>query len=417
MSEGHRVTVRSGGLAIANWNSYSVKCDMLDPADDFQLALGPADPVTTAGRLNAFLGGGDDFAEAWHAVAPDSPVEILLDDVVIMSGFIDERTGSSASGGDTIVVSGRDKCGRLLDESAPIDLKFSGLTIEQLALKIASPWFEKVSFSNAENRALALGIGRGAKGGRALGKKKRAPRGSKKPKYYRKVEPGETRWAVLEYFMHENDLLAWGAADGRTLIIGEPDYDQEPTFHFFHGRAQSERAREGNCESFTVRDSVAERYSQIIAMGASTARPVEAKLPGAYDPAVAKARVLVKHNAGATDGPGPFGVGRDFKQRKVLIVPDDAIKSNEQAGIRAVREMAERDATGHEITLTVEGHSQHLEGARAPSLYACDTMARVESEVFGIRGLYLITSVRFTRSREEAKTEITLVPKGTLLRA
>lgn len=389
LPEEHRVTVRSGGVVIENWNSYDVTCDMLNAADQFRLSLGPADAV------------GDEFGEVWAAVAPDADVQILLDDVVIVSGFIDERTGTSSVGGDTITVSGRDRCGRLLDETMPL-IGFRGLSIEDLALKICAPWLSKISFSNAENRAVVIGRGRGAKGGRVY--KEPHTIGKRKPRSYRKVEPGETRWGVLSYFMHENDFLAWGAADGKSLIIGEPNYDQEPTFSFFHAAAGSTREALGNCASFTVHDSVAERYSEIIALGsnAGTARDYAEK---------------VVHRKGvARNGPKPDGTGKDFRFRKVLLLSDDDIRNDAQANTRAAREMAERDASGHEITITAYGHGQQLPGARAPSLFACDTMAFVESEVFGIRGAYLITSVQFRRSREECTTEIRLVPKGTLLR-
>lgn len=409
----HRVTVRAGSRTIENWNSYDVTSSMLEAADGFSLSLGPVDPVGLGAHARALALGEEEFGETWDLLKPDAEVSILLDDVQIMNGFVDERTGSSSRNGDTMQISGRDKCGRLLDESMEL-IDFKALTMEGLALKIIAPWLQKVDFSNAKNRALLMGLGRGAKGGRVF----RDPsivRGT--PRVYRKVEPGETRWGVLAYFMHENDLLAWGAADGHTLIIGEPNYHQEPSYRFFHARAGSSREHLGNCSSFSVRDSVADRYSQIFAMGASVGRPGAAYSQGAYDPVIAAQRVLVKHRGFAADGLGPLGIGRDFQHGKVLIVPDDAIKNDKQAETRAIREMAERDANAHEITLTVYDHAQRIAGARAPTLYACDTIATVESEVFGIRGSYLITSVRFRRSREECTTEIRLVPSGTLLRS
>jgi prophage tail gpP-like protein len=398
----HRVSVRAAGVEIHNWNNYDVVCDMVNPADSFSLSLGPVDPFDIGAAARARALGVEDFGEAWHALRPDSLVEILIDDVIVMSGFVDERIGASSQA-DTLSINGRDKCGRLLDESMPL-IKFNGLSLEALCLKICSPWLDKVAFSNTTNRSLVIGRGRGAKGGRVF-KDPNAIPGIRHPRTYRKVEPGETRWNVLAYFMHENDLLAWGAADGRSLIVGEPNYDQEPTFRFFHPRAGSTREHLGNCTDFNVRDSVADRYSAIIAMGsnAGTARD--------YGESV------VHRKGVARSGPRQYGEGADFQHRKVLLVPDDAIKNDKQAQTRAEREMAERDAGGHEITLTAYDHGQLFDStARRASLFACDTIAHVESEVFGIKADYLITSVRFHGAREKRTTEIKLVPKGTLLR-
>jgi prophage tail gpP-like protein len=302
---------------------------------------------------------------------------------------------------DTITISGRDRAGRLVDESMEL-IAFKGLGLQELAQKIVGPWFSRIDLSNATNRALVMGKARGAKGGRAY-KEPNIPRSARA---YRKVEPGETRWGVLEYFLREMELLAWPSADGKALIIGKPNYDQEPTFKFFHPRAGSRRAAEGNCVSFSLRQSVGERYSQVIAVGANAGGIVN------------YGEKTVKRRGVASNGPGLYGIGADFTHRKVLLLSDDAVKDDAQALVRAARELAERDAQGYEITVQVAGHAQEVAGGRAPTLYACDTMAHVESEVFGVRGLFLVTSVRFKRDRQQGEvTEIRLVPKGTALKA
>ncbi len=382
----HKVTIRSGKEGIENWTSYEITCDMLEAADGFTIAIGPVDPV------------GERFGTAWAAVAPDSPVQVLLDDVAIMTGFIDDREGTSSMNGDVLTVSGRDRASRLIDESMDL-ISFTGLDLEKLALKIASPWFERIAFSNAENRSLVRGAARGAKGGRAF-KEPNVPRSARA---YRKVEPGESRWAVLDYFLRELELLAWPSGDGKTLIIGAPNYDQEPTFRLFHARAGSVRAAESNVMQFKVKDSVGERYSQITAFGSQTGD----------DGSVQRGA-----RGTATNGPGLLGVGADFQARKTLIITDDNVRGTAQAQVRARREMAQRDANGHEITVTVPGHAQQIDGARSPTLYACDNMVDVESEVFGIKGRYLITQTTFRRDESSGETtDLRLVPKGTRLQA
>jgi prophage tail gpP-like protein len=77
--------------------------------------------------------------------------------------------------------------------------------------------------------------------------------------------------------------------------------------------------------------------------------------------------------------------------------------------------MAERDATGRVIRVSMRGHAHEWAGKRA--LYAPDTMALVEAEEVALRGLYLVTSVQFEHGREEGEvTSLNLVPKGTVLK-
>lgn len=378
----HNVSVRVGSKVIERWTDYDVSCDMLTAADSFSLSIG--DPARD---------------EVFDLVAPDEEVQILLDDTAILSGLVDAREGTSSRGGGSVIqVSGRDRAGRLVDESMEL-VSFVGMTLDALAKKVAGPWFESVTLSNAANRMLIRG--RGAK----IGKVAREPAIDRTPRAPRKVQPGESRWNVLAHFLREGELLAWATADGKTLVVGLPNYDQAPSYHFFHAREGSPRQVEANVIDFHVRDSVAERYSRVIAVGSS---------PGDLENFGDR---VSRHRGSASNGTGAYGIGADFKHRKVLLVSDDSIHNAQEAQKRAAREMAERDAAKHTIELQVGGHDQLVAGARRPTLYAFDTMARVESEKYGIDGLYLVTAVNFHHDRDSGETtRISLVPKGTVLR-
>jgi len=384
----HKVSVRAQGQVIENWTSYELDFDMLQPVDTFSLQLGPLDAA------------GEDFGNVWDLCAPDSEVEILVDGVRVMKGLIDEREGACDDQQDVLSIVGRDYTGRMVDESMDL-VSFAGLGIEELAKRCAGPWFSAVSLSNAVNRGLITGKARGAKGGKAY-KEPDIPRDERR---YRKVEPGETRWAVLEYFLRELGLLAWSAADGETLIVGLPNYEQEPTFSLYHPRAGSPRAAEGNVLRLRRKDSVGDRYSRIVAVGAN---PGDAVNFGAR---------TTKRRGSASNGAGDHGIGKDFQRRKVLLIADDAIKNDTQAQVRADREMAERDAAGLELVASVDGHGQLVSGARRSTLWACDTMVQVESEKLRVKGRYLVTRVSMRGDSENETTELTLVPKGTKLKA
>jgi prophage tail gpP-like protein len=375
----HVVSILVGRTLIENWTDYSIESSMLEPADGFNMSLG----------------GGN--RKIFETVAPDAPVQVLIDDTPILTGFIDDRKFSVDRQGTKLTINGRDKGGRLTDESAPL-LSFNGLGIEDLARAVVGDWFPEVSLSNATNRRLVRGKGaRLAKVSKepAIDKSKRAPK---------KVEPGETRWQVMAHFLEEADLLAWSSANGRQFIVGLPNYEQEPQFRFFLPKEGSDWAAEGNVESIEIDDSVGERYSMIVACGA-----------GKGDTSNYSARVTKRRGEAKNNPNDPNGVGVDFTARKCLLVSDDDVRDEKLATTRALREMAERDSGGRRISVTVKGHAQSRDG-KTPALYCFDTVAVVEVEELGILIPTLITGVSFEHSRDGERATIEMVPKGTVLR-
>lgn len=378
MASAHNISIEVGGYRVDHWTTYSIENNMLEPADAFSMEIAP---VTR---------------DLFELVPPDAKVIVMIDDIKVLTGYIDERI----RGDDSIRITGRDRGGRLLDTTMPLQ-SFHGMSdLKRLAEAVIGSFLGEVVFSNAANRD-----------------KVRGPRAKKvaayrEPSYVwdrgkapKKVEPGETRWAVLEAWLQPAQLLAWSSADGTQLIIGHPNYEQPCQFAFFRPAPQSARAREGNVlPGYELITSVADRYSQITVVGAS-------KGDGAnYSSNVRKHRGIAK------DGGEAFGAGASFQLQKTLLLSDDDVKSASDAEDRAEREMAIRDASGETIRFSVAGHSQQYDRASTPTLYACDLMCSFEDEEIAWKGNYLITSVRFNCSRDRGETtDITLVPDGTAL--
>jgi prophage tail gpP-like protein len=387
----HNVKIVAGASTIEGWQSYDITHDMLNPADSFSLSAGPY----TQAKANA--------------LRPDTRVRIYVDDVLQLDGFTGQRrAGVSRRGGGVLTVSGRDRGGRLVDESAPI-VSFAGLGIADLALKMATPWVERVELSNASNRRLIAG-GAKVKTGRVSAE----PAIDRSPRAERKVRPGETRWQVLQHFLQEGKLLAWLSADGAALVVGKPNYDQEPTFRFVEAPVGSQNRHRANFESIEVSDSVEELYSRITC---------SATWHESYFTANAAGNAVTfeethRYRGVANDGPGADGIGNRFQYPKTCVLVDQDVRSSAAARTRAEREMADLGSDAHALTITVKGHGQLAAGAVKPTLFACDTMARVRSETLGIDGDYLITRVRFTADKPGGEvTELALVPKGVELSA
>lgn len=374
----HDVRIALGDASGWDWvrpASYEVSCDMLNPADAISLSF----PFSS---------------ELWPLAAPDRLVNVIIDGTRVFSGIVDDRRYTlRKSEGAAIHITARDKIGRLIDESAPL-IRFRSLGILDLGRKLAGHAFEIV-LSNAENRRLIVGP--------KLKHHSREPAIARFVQgAHRKVEPGESIWQVLSYFLEEAALLAWSTADGTQLVIGKPNYSQQAQWLFVAAASGSQRKFDANILEVDYQQSLAERYSQITVMGA---HPGEDGEPGATRRGI------------AVNGPGPAGIGKDFEIKKALLLKDDAIRSAAHAKDRAGREMAERDGRGTRLRIVMPGHGEVYGPGQQSALYAFDTVAHVLVEQPGIESDWYVTGVNYRGSREAGQTtEIDLVPVGTDLR-
>jgi prophage tail gpP-like protein len=377
----HEVYIHVQGHRIEGWQGYAITVDITSFSDTFDLTI--AAPTR----------------DLYELCRPDSEVDVFIDDVKVLNGFIGKRHLHVSRGqGTQLTISGRDRAGRLVDESMPLTT-FDGLTLEDLARAAVRPWFPSVVFSNARNRALLRG--RRAEKAAARGE---PPIAARNPHAQRKVDPGESRAQVLQHWLAEARLLGWASADGREFIIGLPNYSQEPQFVFFAPRPNSDRAEFGNLLSWDVEDSVDERYSQIIAYGAFRGDSAN------------YSRSVMENSSIAKNGPGPDGIGRDFQHRKVLIISDDGIKNRRQAQEVVDREMAQRDSTGRVVRAQAKGHAQAVNTRSTPALFAPDLVSLFVEEATGQTGRYLVTGVTYRGDRSASQiTDLVLVPEGTVL--
>lgn len=383
----HNISLRINDKIIDRWQRYSITNDMLTPADGFELELSPG------------------LKEAWELVPPDSVVEVRIDGTPVLTGYIDDRELAFDKGqGTTLRVSGRDKSSRMIDESATLRT-LGKLNIRTLAEILIESTFSEVLLDNRANRDLV----RGRRSGKApAGNEPLFSKSSEAPK---KIEPGQTRWEVLQFFLEPARLLAWSSADGKSLIIGLPNYAQRPQFRFFLPDSGSQRVTEGNIKSITFSDSTANRYSIITVYGSSK---------GDDDN---DGKHVIRHRTTTRFGPNADGTGdaedpnlANFTARKQLILHDEDVHNTRDSRERAAREMALRNAEGLTVQLTVAGHSQAIVPGAVPAVYAFDTLAELELEPIGFKGQFLITSVVFDVDKQGGEqSTITLVPKGTEL--
>ena len=389
----HVVTFEVGGRALRTPLSYSLDVDLLQPADAFSLTF-PLD------------------AQTWHSIALDAEVRISIDGVTVMHGLVD---GLRDTGDGTFTVEGRDRTGRLVDESVPgAGLSVANHDLSEVITSLVEPWYQGVTFSNATDRTLRRGRGKKAQASKepALTHKQRLATAQR-------IEAGTSRWEAVERILRPLQLLAWGSADGKTLVLARPQYDQAPQYEFFETLGAS------NVKRMNLSKSIASRYSLLEVSGSG--RPPGIPAPP-FIPTFAgqkRPKYVNRNRIGVVrDGPNEDGTGDDFIHPKRLFVVTEALNIAE-AQIEAERLLARGHAEARQIELAAPGHGQWLDGASAPTLYAPDTVARIYKEVETAPGddtptalvdaAFYCTRVTYQGSRDDEFTTLAFVPLETLL--
>lgn len=370
----HVVSIIVGGVEIFGFDKYQIKTSLTDPVDSFTITR----PFER---------------DVWDHCQPDTPVRVLIDGTAIITGRIDDLSAPA----DDVEIVGRCNMGRVYDDCTE-SVSYGGLTLKGLIEKLAKPFFQRVEFTNVKDRSLRRGRhGRKARAGNEPaiieGRKKTGTQ----------IEPGQTRWAVLEQLLEQTGLLAWSSGDGSTLIVSRPNYSQEVQFGFFRAEKGSRRAADSNVLDLVPKRSTGDRYSRVMVVGSGPATAVN------FGAAVAARFGNARNNELTVDGDGLH-----FTAPKRLVV-QRSVSSVDEADELAEREMAKRDAQGDLVTVTAPGHGQRI--ARAfTTLFANDLLARVEDERTGILETYAIVGCTYSADRKAgATTAMELVRKGSVL--
>lgn len=377
MGNSHEIRIVTNGAVIGGWTGYHVDSSMITPSDQFELRR-PFD------------------AQAWNLLRRDSDVQIEIDGAPIVRGFVEGRQKSSKAG--TMRIWGRDRAGRLVDESAP-SIDYSGMTILQAFKTLADPWFGTISLSDARNRRIRVGKGKRVASGAepTFTINVRVPRRGA-------VHPGEKRSQIMHEIAARAQILWWSSADGKEIIVGKPNHNQQPQYEFVHAKTGS--TKKGNVKDLTITEDDGDRYSVIMCGGVGGATPHD------YGSNVTDRRGVVYDS--------PFnkidGTGRDFIHPKRLFLPERDFESYGDASRVAANEQARRDYKRHLISVEAPLHGQFLENGGPPTLFAPNTVARVidEEQDPQLDDTYLIVSCAYSSNRDQGETTtMHLVPTGT----
>jgi prophage tail gpP-like protein len=379
MANTHVIRAIVEGQEVGDFESGSVESSIITPADKFVLRMPYSQTADRTFRR-------------------DAHITILADGVVLIDGFVDKRKKLSSRGmGAKFEVSGRDRVGRLVDESAPA-VSYDGMTVLEAVRRLASPWFspDQVVIDNARNRRVRRGKGRrvAAPAEPVVTFNVRVPRRGQ-------VHPGETRWHLIHEILSRAGMVGWSSSDGRELFIGVANQEQAPQYLFVQGGPDSRL--QTTVREMTWEEDDGDRYSLYLCAGVGGQGDTN------FGPNVTDQRGRAFDN--------PFdkidGTGRDFIHPKRMFLPERAYDSFADATRVAELEMKRRDMKRHTMSVEMDTFGQDL-GSGEPTLFTTDTIGHVIDEEAGIDDLYYLISCTYSFVRQGGETTlIHMVPQGT----
>lgn len=375
MPKTHLITAIVEGQEVSGFQSGNIESSMITPADKFVLRM----PLTEL---------------AWRTLRRGARITIIADrSTTLLDGFIDRRHAQGAA--DVLEIEGRDRVGRLVDESAPA-IDYTGMTILEAVKRLASPWFTRITVDDGRNRRLRRGKGRRV----ASGTEPVVTFNVKVPRRGN-VHPGESRWQLIHEICSRAGLVCYSSSDGKELFVGKANKTQSAQYLF--ALTEPGSSMQNTVSDLEIIEDDGDRFSMYLVAGTG----------GQGDTNYGK---NVSDNRGrAFDNPFNTidGTGRDFIHPKRLFLPERAFDSYADAQNVAELEKNRRDYHRHMATATMEGLGENI-GGPEPTLFAPDTVGRVVVEKLRIDDSYLITSCSYSFARDNGDTTVChMVPAGT----
>lgn len=399
------------GLKIDRWTEYSFTSHFLTPTDDWSFTV-------AADRLSA---------ETREALVCGSQVRLVLNNLVQASGFIDtvEVSASKASGTE-FRIAGRDRLAQAFDACADPTKSFKeGQTLEDALKTLFAPfgWSGADHFvaSNDANRDVKTG----GKTGQKLthGGKKHGPRATRDWRLHQ-LQP-HVREGVYEFAARVTQrfgLHIWSSADGETLIVGRPNFSQEPLSYLSRTASGLTNVIDGS-----VRFDVSDQPTVLFADGFAGGGPwgtsrvkaiIVNNLVEVVDPSgrtldpLEPLKQYVDAGARVIQGP-TFQKKFRVPRHRVQYLRDDESQTQEHIEFFIRRELARLQKLSLTAHYTVEGHGQFTRQGLVP--WTIDTTVAVDDEIAGLSETLYVVGRTFSKSRGAGTTtKLELIRLNTL---
>ena len=361
--QNHEVEVVFNGTSVTGFDTYAINTDFLTPCSGWSLTLG----------------GMHKWKRFSHVIVKDARVQIMLDGVQVMQGWVDRTRSSGDAERYTVSIEGRDHLKPLVKANVHPNTVIKELTIADAVLKVLKQVYRQdvpiLIFDNDANRKVLT---------RAKKSKKGKPIDAKKQIEQLQPQSGEGAWEFLARLLRRNGLWMWPTVDGN-LIVGKPNYDQAPNYTLQR----------------LINDTPPVSYVTDVSV--------------TLDNTNVPSHVFVVGKGGGKGEAASVIQGRAVDDSWVLWAPSyikhDEVKDAKEASNIAWQELGRHKQNEFVYECTVKGHRDESTGA----YYAIDTVAHVRDEIESIDADLYVTSCTWQRSTSQTTTKLKLVPLHSLV--
>lgn len=379
-------------LDLTRWTSYSFSSNYLTPADGWSLTIGDGDL---------------DEAQK-EALRVGMNVRLYVDNYVLADGRIDRIEISADRGrGVTYALHGRDRLGPVVDSVADPRVQFkTGTTLAEFLKNLLAPygWTKDDDFTMdaSANRDAKTG---GLRGAPLPKRKSKTGKLSTFQLYQMKPHNHEGLFRFITRTVERFGLFVRVSADGRTILVTAPDFDQAPLYRLVR------KPGENNIRSGTVVYDSADQPGLLIVDGYSnnaefgkgrikaacvnpyfgmsadgTISPPVKEVLDKYPEAVMVPIVTKRYGRRAPTHPP-----------KPMFLHDEESKTQDQLNWFVKRTMSELLRKSLVCHYEVEGHGQMVDGVFTP--WDVDTVVDVDDEVGGVHEPMYVLGRTFEKSR------------------
>jgi prophage tail gpP-like protein len=377
-----RVTLRIGGDAIQIWSQYELHLSVFSQPSAFTMTLGR----------------GDRARELLETYPPNASFELLVGDVVVMTGAFDSVDVPSGSV-TQISITGRDGIAALFDDYIQAEQSFSESSYLQLTRKMldAVGLEERtIATDNTANRKAVTGhtvTEVAVPVSSETLQIEDAATTQKKIEYKTiKAKLTETRWTFLEREYKKAGIFLWCKGDGN-YVLARPNPAQSPGSVIRRQRGMTRDLV--NVLDHRYHRTKVNRFARTICYGRG----------GGGKTGRAKFKAII-------EDPEMMAWGC----RNTKAFTDTDAKSDRQANFIARRDVAQQRRDGWQLEYTMSGHaiwSAAQEGKIA--VWGIDTVCRVEDDELGITGEFYVSDVTFRGGESGTTTTIRLMRPEDLL--
>lgn len=346
--------VCEGGITIDGIDSYTITTEFLTPCAGWSIELG----------------GLTKWRKYSGVVKEGAKVQVYLDGVQIMMGWIDAIDTDSDADGFRTSINGRDHLKPLVKANVHPNTVIKDLTIAQAVEKVLVQVYRSnvptIYFDNEANRKVLT----------RKTSKKGKPISTAKQIEQLQPQAGEGAFEFLIRLLRRNGLWMWGTTDGG-IVVGKPNYEQAPSYTIQRGFGDTESM----VRHVRVRRDKTNVPSHVFVTGKGGKKGDKSS--------VVQARA----------------VDDTWSMWSPSYVKHDEVTTPEEATNIAVQEMSRHKQNEFVYEVTLKGHKDTLTDA----YYAMDTVAHVHDEVESIDADMYASNCTWSRNASETTTKLKLV--------